>query len=399
MTPSIAHAPWLHWPETESLIAAFEASGMELRFVGGCVRDALLERPVQDLDACTPLRPDAVMGMLAKAGIKAIPTGIDHGTVTAIIGNRAIEITTLRRDDATDGRHAQVTYTTSWEEDAKRRDFTINALYADGKGAVSDYSGGLSDLEARLLRFIGDAHARVREDYLRILRYYRFLAQLGWGADHIESREACRSHRSGMALLSGERVGQEMRKLLSALHVKEALLQIMREDGVWQAIGAPETAVSLDTLLEAERMLELPPCAMRRLAYMCRHANTDLHALAERWKLSNAERARLRSLCSLPLQLDKPTLRHTGAEVFLDLLALAMAEQAIPRADARKWAEAARTWIPPLFPVRGNDLLAMGYTAGPELGRALTMLETQWEEEEYLPTKEALLGRLTRPLK
>src|SRR5579872_7361897 len=206
--------PWLKWPETQALIKAFADAKAPIRFVGGCVRDALLGRAVQDVDVATPLRPEATMALLQKAGIKAIPTGIDHGTATAVIHGKHFEITTLRKDVSTDGRHATVAYTDDWKEDAARRDFTINALYLSPDGELFDYFNGARDAKEGHVRFIGNAGERIREDYLRILRFFRFYAWYGKTEPDKEALTACTEAANNIGTLSGERVQQEMLKLL-----------------------------------------------------------------------------------------------------------------------------------------------------------------------------------------
>ena len=226
---------WLDATSVSRLLAAFEAAGIEARFVGGCVRDALLEIAGGDLDLATPARPDAVMAALKRARIKAIPTGIEHGTVTAVIGPRHFEITTLRRDVETDGRHAVVAFEAGWKEDAARRDFTINAIYLSPDGMLFDPVNGQADLAAHRVRFVGDAATRIEEDVLRILRYYRFEARFGSGAGNAEARAACRAAVGRLPTLSAERVSRELMRLLAGPDPVR-VLSMMRDDGVLGAI-------------------------------------------------------------------------------------------------------------------------------------------------------------------
>lgn len=373
----IAHAAWLHRPEIKTLRAAF-APG-ELRFVGGCVRDALLDRPVQDVDAATKLPPEETTARLTQAGLRAIPTGIAHGTVTAMVEGRGIEITTLRRDTACDGRHAAVEYTDDWAEDAKRRDFTVNALFVDASGAVEDYVGGLDDVSNRRLRFIGDAGARVREDYLRILRYYRFGAQLGWALDNAEARTACAYHASGIDALSGERIRAEMFKLLAA--PCEKTLAAMAKDGVWARVFLTSATCAMDETL--------PPEPLTRLAYLALRCGMDAARIAARWRLSNAERITLEALVATP-----PPQGEASGKKLIRARGNGFAQQlaALHKDDAL--AALARSWQIPAFPVSGNDLLARGFVSGAALGAALKKLEATWEASDYALSREALLSSL-----
>src|SRR5436190_7734985 len=258
--------PWMIAPPTRAVIAALADAGIAARFVGGCVRDALLARPIADIDIATPARPEAVVAALEKARIKAVPTGIEHGTVTAIVDApeppRHFEITSLRRDVETYGRRARVAFDADWAEDAARRDFTINAIYLDPNGTLHDPVGGIADLEAHRVRFVGEPAQRITEDVLRVLRYYRFEARFGTGAGDAAARAACRAAVSLLPNLSAERVAQELIRLLAVPGPLPAL-RMMAEDGVLAAI-APE-ATRLDRLLRLVA-LEPGPDPLRRLA-------------------------------------------------------------------------------------------------------------------------------------
>ncbi|HEX7391036.1 MAG TPA: CCA tRNA nucleotidyltransferase, partial [Acidiphilium sp.] len=265
----------------------------EARIVGGAVRDMLAGRPLADIDLASPLPPDEVMRRLAAAGIRAIPTGLDHGTVTALIDNTGFEITTLRHDVSTDGRHATVAFTDDWREDAARRDFTINAMSMDRAGTVFDYFGGRDDLAAGRVRFVGDAATRIAEDYLRILRFFRFLARYGRGEPDAGAIAAIEAHREGLSRLSAERVWQELKSILATPDPRAAL-RLMAGTGVFGAI-LPEA----DDLsgFEAAMARGMPPDPILRLAALI---DADGAALADRLRLSEAERVRLAALDAAP---------------------------------------------------------------------------------------------------
>jgi len=286
--------PWMEAPETRAVLAALGGEG---RFVGGCVRDTLLGRAVGDIDIATPLTPDEVTRRLNAAGIKVAPTGLTHGTVTAVASGKPFEITTLRHDVETDGRHARVAFTDDWAEDAKRRDFTMNALFLEADGAVFDPMGGLGDLRAHRVRFVGDPMTRIREDVLRILRFYRFHAHYGAGEPDPSARVACRALAHLLPNLSRERVAAELLKLLAAADPVPAL-RLMKEDGVLAQI-LPE-APRLDQLA-ALIPLEPAPDSIRRLAALI---GGGAEQLAERLRLSTADRERLVVLETRPVRID-----------------------------------------------------------------------------------------------
>src|SRR4051812_4969410 len=295
----IAPQPWMREPATHALLTALGEAGIAARFVGGCVRDALLGRESADIDLATPALPEEIIAALEKAGIKAVPTGIAHGTVTAVVPPRHFEITTLRRDVETYGRRARVAFDADWSEDAARRDFTINALYLDPRGIVHDPVGGLEDLAAHRIRFVGEPAKRIAEDVLRVLRYYRFEARFGRGEGDGAAREACRSAVPLLPTLSAERVAQEVLRLLTVADPVPAL-RMMREDEVLAAI-LPE-ATRLDRL-ESLIRLEPAPDPVLRLAALVDVDGSGAARLAERLHLSNAVRDRLAGLAP-PWMLD-----------------------------------------------------------------------------------------------
>jgi len=369
----------------------------EARFVGGCVRDALLKRPIGDIDLATPLFPDEVMRRLAAAGIKAVPTGLAHGTVTAVCEHHAFEITTLRRDVETFGRHANVAFTSSWAEDSRRRDFTMNALYLAADGEVFDYQEGLRDLRRGKVRFVGDPGTRIREDVLRVLRFYRFHAWLGRGAADPAARAACRASAPLVATLSGERVQAELLKLLGAADPVPTLA-LMAEDGVLgKILPATRPLEVLRRLIRIEHSLKLDPDALRRFGAL---VDGDVEGLARRLRFSNADRDRLLAL-GVPVDLadDAPAQRRLlyrlGRDTYIDRVLLTASVSGATR-KLRGLVAAATRWRKLVFPLSGGDVVALGVAPGPEVGRWLAMLESWWEEGDFRPARRACLAELRR---
>jgi poly(A) polymerase len=400
---------WMTAAPTRSLLAALAAGGASVRFVGGCVRDAILGLQPADVDVATPETPDTVIRRLEKAKLKAVPTGIEHGTVTAVVPPATFQVTTLRRDVSTDGRHATVAFGTDWAEDAARRDFTINALYADAEGQLFDFTGGRADLAAGLVRFIGDPAQRVAEDYLRVLRFFRFHARFGKGAPDAASLAACADSVGGLERLSGERIRDELLKILILPNAAEALA-LMQQSGVLAAI-LPQARLDAAAFSRLVR-LQLAVAAAGgadsdlwpRLALLL-EGNTEADAVADRLKLSNAQRLRLAGLLSLPafdvrmLQDDSAfrlALYRLGAERCRDGLLLATARQAAEAEEAKAVARAVATasWRRPVFPLRGADILAAGFAPGPTVSALLNEIESWWAEAGFVPDREACLRRL-----
>ena len=390
----IAQPPvWLSYPESQQVLKLLKDAGGEGRFVGGCVRDALLGIVSSDLDICTPLRPEQVLEACKAAGVKALPTGLKHGTVTVIIGARHFEITTLREDVETDGRHARVAFTNDWEIDASRRDFTVNGLYMDASGALYDYYDGFSDLELGLVRFIGDAATRIAEDYLRILRYFRFVARFSLGVIDQASLEACRGQQANLSQLSNERVTRE---ILSLLVVPDPLpaLELMAQCEVWQDIfDMPPALPRLQNLLQHVPQ-NAPDPILRLGALLC----ADEHPLPQslkRLRLSSRQQNRLLALESYHGLLSglnlKATLYKLGQPTFLDQLHLLWADNP-SRSDLSEIHSFAKEWEIPTFPVQGKDLLTRGYVPGPEIGARLSDLEAYWIAHDFEPGKAALLA-------
>ncbi len=391
----IAVQPWMSEAPARAVLAALGGEG---RFVGGCVRDALLGRAIGDVDIATPLAPEEVIRRLQVAKIKAVPTGLAHGTVTAVVPPRHFEITTLRRDVETDGRHARVAFTADWAADAARRDFTMNALFLAADGNLFDPVGGLADLRAGRVRFVGDAATRIREDVLRLLRFYRFYAHYGKGEADGAARAACRALAHLLPSLSGERVAGETLKLLGAPDPLPSLL-MMVEDGVL-AVLLPE-ARRLDRLAS---LLPLEPALdpLRRLGALIAG---DPSALAERLRLSNEQRARLLALAAplWPVDLagddrtQRRALHRLGAALYRDLVLLGAAETGARDRLPALLALAAE-WHPLVFPLRGRDVTALGVPAGKEVGRLLAELEQWWEAGDFRADRRQCLAELKRRL-
>lgn len=410
---SVAGEGWFSSPSLRRVFEVLNVEGGEVRVVGGAVRNSLMGLPAGDIDMATTWHPDEVAERAKAAGIKVVPTGIDHGTVTLVIDGTPYEVTTLRRDVATDGRRAEVTFGTGWKEDAERRDFTINALYADARGEVFDYVGGLSDIEARTLRFIGNAAERVAEDYLRILRFFRFFAHYGNGRPDADGLRACAKARSKIATLSVERVWAETKKLLSAADPGRALLW-MRQAGVLTEI-LPETEKwgidAIPDLIAAERAFGWMPDPLLRLAAIVPPDEGRLKAMAERLRLSKAEAAYFARWAKAPAvvpttadtALDRLLYRH-GAEGLSVRLRLALAtarrkSEGDPAllsetAALRRLLARAEAWQRPNFPLTGADVLKAGVPVGPRVGEILTELENLWVERNFSLDRANLVARL-----
>jgi poly(A) polymerase len=389
--------PWMTEPATTRLLSALDRAGIAARFVGGCVRDSIIGLPILDIDIATPARPPEVIAALEQARLKAVPTGIAHGTVTAVLPPRHFEITTLRRDVETDGRRARVAFDADWAEDAARRDFTMNAIYLDPDGTVHDPVGGLPDLKARRVRFVGDPAQRIAEDVLRILRYYRFEARFGRGTGDAPARAACRAATGQLPNLSAERVAQELTRLLAATDPLP-VLRMMQEDGVLAAL-LPE-ASRLDRL---SRVIELEPAPdpLRRLAAVIAVDGEGATALAERLRFSNGDRDRLGGLAppwpldpAADLTAQRVALYRLGNERYRDLILLAGAEQGVAETRVRELLGLVETWQAPDFPVHGQDVIALGVAPGPEVGRLLAELRRWWETGDFSAGRAACLSHL-----
>lgn len=394
---SLAGAPWLAAPETQAVFAALAASGHPARAVGGCVRSALIGRPVADIDIATPAPPEAVVEAAAAAGLRSVPTGIEHGTVTVVSGGIPHEVTTLRRDVSTDGRRATVAFTDDWRQDAERRDFTMNALYCDADGTLHDPVGGLPDLLARRVRFIGDADRRIAEDYLRILRFFRFHAELGEGLADREALAACIRGRDGLPRLSAERVRAELVRLLVARRAVEAVADMFDCGLLPGLVGAAPRLGVLAEFVAAEERLGEAPDAMLRLAALAVAVDDDVPRLAARLRLSRAEAqalvaiddrltAHVAGLGSPPAE--RRRLYEIGPARWR-AAAIALATLKPEQTDAAgRLLSFSRLWTRPVLPVKGADALRLGVAPGPGLGQLLAGLEAWWVEHDFPPEQE-----------
>jgi poly(A) polymerase len=399
--------PWMTRPATRAVIAALESAGGGgcARFVGGCVRNAILRRPIADIDIATTLTPDAVTKALADAGLKAVPTGIDHGTVTAVASGQPFEITTLRRDVETDGRRAVVAFTTDWAEDAQRRDFRLNALYADPEGRLYDPTeGGLADARAGRIIFVGDAETRIREDGLRILRFFRFQAWYGRTEPDAAGLKACAHLRALIGHLSAERVAAELLKLLAAEDPRPAV-RLMAQTGVLaEVLPEAQGLERFERLVEIETEMLFTEDAELRLAALLPDDPPTAVQLAQRLRLSNALRDRLIvALASEPRLVSWMSPKETrklvyrlGADALCDRVSLAWAASDRPAATTqwRALLPTARSFTPPRFPLSGEEVMAAGVPEGPLVGEVRREVERWWVDNDFLDDKLALIERL-----
>jgi len=393
----IAPQPWMVEPATCAVLAALLAGGVEARFVGGSVRDALLGKQIGDIDIATPASPERVIELLEKAGIKVVPTGLAHGTVTAVVPPRHFEITTLRRDVETYGRRARVAFDADWAADAARRDFTINAIFLTPDGTLHDPVGGLVDLRARRVRFVGDPATRIAEDVLRLLRYYRFEAHFGNGTGDGPARAACRAAAHSLPILSAERVAQELAKLLETPD-PIAVLRMMQEDGVL-AVVLPEAR----RLKRLQRLIEIEPAVdpLLRLAALIEVDGEGATALAARLRFSNARRDRLRGL-SRPWPVDqrgdvreqRRALYRLGVERYRAVAWLMAAEGEVSRSQLTQLLDLAGSWTPPVFPLDGRDVTTLGIPTGERVGRLLAAVRDWWEAGDFTADRGACLAYL-----
>ncbi len=396
--------PWMREPATLSVVEALRGGGRSARFVGGCVRDTLLGRPVQDVDIATPEPPANVLKLLGDAGMKVIPTGLDHGTVTAVSDGHHFEITTLRADVETYGRHARVAFTDDWEADAWRRDFTVNALYADPDGTVYDPTGGLRDLDDRRIRFVGNPDQRIEEDALRLLRFFRFHALYGKGEPDAEALAACAAAAEKVGILSGERVSAELQRLLSAPD-PVPVVTVMAETGVLDHVienVGPVAPLAATVRVETQRR-EVDP--LRRAAVLLLGKKPAAERLAARLRLSRAKSKRLVAIAGDGFAVDPGTddlalrhlLFHYGHDRLADRIIVNWAMTA--GADTAEWeallARAAGLAVP-RFPLRGADALDLGVPPGPIVGDILDEVAAWWEDGDFNADRAAALAHLEK---
>jgi poly(A) polymerase len=407
MSETLPIQPWMTHPATVAVMDALARAGGEeaARFVGGCVRNALLGRDVGDIDIATTLAPDAVTAALKSAGLKAVPTGIAHGTVTAVAMGRPFEITTLRRDVETDGRHAVIAFTTDWSLDAARRDFRFNALYADRAGRLFDPTGaGLDDLRAGAVVFVGEPVARIAEDALRIPRFFRFLAWYGRGEPDAAALAACQEHRALVRDLSAERVTKELLTLLAAQDPRAAV-RLMARTGVLELI-LPEAdeLTRFEAMVKIETEMLFSEDALLRLAALLPGDPAVGEATARRLRLSNSQRGRLTQALDgepplvswMSPRQTRQAVWHLGADVFCDRVMLAWAGSERP-ASTTQWRALlamAQSWPRPSFPLTGEEVVAAGVPRGPLVGKVLREVESWWIDNDFIDDKLSLVERL-----
>ena len=413
-TGKLAPQPWMTAPETGALFKALQAGGKESRFIGGCVRNAIFGLPVKDLDIATEEPPQRVLGLLEAANIKAIPTGIEHGTVTAVINSMHYEITTLRIDVESHGRHATVVYTDDWIADALRRDFTINTMSSTLEGDIYDPLTGMDDLGQRWVRFVGRAKERIEEDLLRLLRFFRFQATFGGNAIDRDAIAACRLLAPRLNELSAERVQSELFKVLEAPNPADTMI-LMNGERILEHV-LPEAKnygrLRMVSWLEtrAINVASVNPDTLRRLAAMLLEDATGHAALAERLRLSNTQRARLAVMtnwpCSPAPEMDqlerRQALYDLGAGDFRDLALLNWAQEMSvePRhlpERSEHWLtliDAADTWQHPAFPIKGGDATDLRLEQGPAVGEALKKVETWWRDGDFKADRNQCIEQL-----
>jgi poly(A) polymerase len=389
----LTHAAWLQEGALASLLAVFDREGEEARVVGGAVRNALLGEPIGEIDVATTALPEEVMRRATAAGFKPVPTGIEHGTVTVVIDSRPFEVTTLREDVETYGRHAKVRFGRDWKADAERRDFTMNALSCRADGTVYDYVGGLADLERRQVRFIGEAARRIAEDNLRILRFFRFHASYGFGLPDADGLAACIAARARLEQLSRERVRAELLKLLLAPHAVPALA-VMSESGLLAPVlgGLPDLA-GFANMAKAEAAIGVQGDPVQRLGALAVRVPEDAERLWQRLRLANAERERLVSMGEAWWRVspqDEPAgralLYRLGSERFVDRVLIAWARAWPEGAHDSAWhalATLPARWAVPVFPLKAADFIRRGVPQGPALGAALRAAEDAWIAADF----------------
>ncbi|MCZ2328720.1 CCA tRNA nucleotidyltransferase [Bartonella sp. F02] len=415
ITQNFKQVDWLCNEHLQTLLHILSLHGEEARVVGGAVRNQLLGKPISDIDIATTCLPQQIIERAKEAGFKTIPTGIDFGTVTVVAGAHFYEVTTLRSDIETDGRHAKVAFSRDWTKDAERRDFTINALYCDADGRLYDYVEGLSDIASRTVRFIGIAEERIREDYLRILRFFRFFAWYGGGRPDAQGLKACVCLKQGLQKLSPERVWEEMKKIFCAPNPTRALLW-MRQSGILTLIF-PETEKwgidAIHSLVKLESDLGWAIDPLLRLESILPPDSKRLCDMACRLHFSNKEKIRLKEWAELEvihqncsdLSLKKLIYR-CGQQPVLDQLSLSLSAaragsfeigENLEKAEHYlRLYQLAQKWQIPTFPIKGHDLIEKGFTKGVALGQKLKELETIWIESGFLIDRHVLLEKIEK---
>src|SRR6266699_5327331 len=392
-------APWLRSGPAARVLELLDGNGEEARVVGGAVRNALLKIPIGDIDIATSALPDEVVRRARAAGIKCVPTGIDHGTVTLVVESHPFEVTTLREDTETFGRKARVAFGRDWVRDAERRDFTINGLSVDADGVVHDHVGGLDDIAAKRVRFIGDPNQRIAEDYLRVLRFFRIHAAYGAGEPDRAGYLACIAAREGLATLSAERVRMEMLKLVVAEGAASAVAAMAEGGMLLSILGGVAYTGPFAAMISAERQLGLEPGAVRRLGALAVAVTEDARRVATRLRLTNAETKALDSMGHRWWRLadmDEATARRRlyrlGPDRYRDRLMLAWA-RAGGSADSTYWRQLAtlpQRWRAPKFPLKAADFIVRGIAQGPALGQVIALAEDAWLAADFPLDEPAL---------
>ncbi len=400
----LTNAEWLRRPQVQAVFQALNRDGHEARIVGGALRNTLMGLPVSDVDFAVTAPPEDVISLAEKAGLKSVPTGLDHGTVTIIIDHMPFEVTTLRQDVETHGRHATVAFTRDWTADASRRDFTINALYADERGQIFDPLGGLEDIHRRKVRFIGSARERIREDYLRILRFFSFTADYSADLPDLAGLTACIDERAGLAGLSAERIRAELLRILITRKPMLAL-EPMVESGLLIAIFGGVVRLShYERMTAIEAELGLTAVPIRRLAALAVMVEEDAGRLSKHLRLSNAETAQLTAMAALEPEIDREmeagparrVLYQLGERNYLERILTAWSRTDDgPSTEAwKKLFSLPDQWQPPVFPLKGQDLISRGCAPGPGLGETLRKLEEKWIASDFQLTRDDLLASL-----
>ena len=385
--PSLSNAAWLNEPRLQAVMRVITEAGGEVRVAGGAIRNSLLGEPISDVDLATTMLPEDVMRVCKAAGYGVHPTGLAHGTITVVNKGQPFEVTTLRRDVETDGRRAVVAFTDDWQTDAFRRDFTINAMYCDAKGKIYDFTMGYLDIQRKRVRFVGDSEARIKEDYLRILRFFRFHARFGKGSPCPVGLAACAKLKSGLKKISAERIHSEMMKLLVAPRAVETL-KVMAASGILKVI-LPYT--------EDWRVFKrLPEDSLLRIFVLARKPSD----LKDRLRLSNSEDLRISNLSAAPdlspkfSQAEQRALLYQiGGATWIDAVHVAWA-RSHSKLQWQALLDLPERWPIPKFPVTGKDLLAAGVPSGPMMGEILQQLEDWWVASNFAPSREELLLRI-----
>ena len=392
---------WMVSPETQRVMQALLENGGDARFVGGCVRNALANRPVMDIDIATPLLPEEVIERLKGHKIAYAPIGLKHGTVTAIVDGHPFEITTLRLDVQTFGRHAEVKFTDDWKTDASRRDFTINAMFATIDGDIYDPFGGVADLRNGIVQFVGEPEKRISEDVLRILRFFRFYAHFGRGEPDAAALKACAAAADQVAKLSAERIRQEVLKLLESNHCPSTWQLMLGCGVVTHFLPEATNIAALENLVQLEKHYECPAFALRRLAALLEVTLAGLPSVAQGLKLSNEQTAQLTMMMNadakVSLQMSEAAVRKfvykRGNDAARNVLLLAAA-RAGEKESLKPLYHIATSFRAPAFPLRGDDALKNGMKPGPDVGRVLEGIEEWWIAEDFKPNRTACLERL-----